>query len=165
MRIGIGYDLHELVDERKLILGGVEIPHKFGLHGHSDADVLCHAIMDALLGALALGDIGSHFPDDDPHYKNANSLALLRTVNGLIRGAGYKVGNVDVTIVAEKPKLQPYIDRMRMNVAGALGVDRSRVSLKATTNEGLGPEGRQEAISVHAVALIEPSTGTFKPAL
>lgn len=155
MRIGIGYDLHRLEKGRKLILGGVTIPHEKGLAGHSDADVLCHAITDALLGAAALGDIGAHFPDTDPRYHNADSVELLRSAYGLVQAAGYRIVNLDATLIAERPKLLPHMDAIRERLAEALGIEKSQVSVKAKTNEGTGPEGRQEAISAHAAALLE----------
>ncbi|MDY6304761.1 MAG: 2-C-methyl-D-erythritol 2,4-cyclodiphosphate synthase [Oribacterium sp.] len=155
MRIGTGYDVHKLVKGRKLILGGVEIPYEKGLLGHSDADVLLHAIMDALLGAAALGDIGQHFPDTDPEYEGADSLKLLAEVGKILRDAGYQIGNIDATVIAQRPKLMPYLPEMRQNVAGALGIDVSQVSIKATTEEHLGFTGRGEGISTQAVALIE----------
>ncbi|MDY6316688.1 MAG: 2-C-methyl-D-erythritol 2,4-cyclodiphosphate synthase [Oribacterium sp.] len=155
MRIGTGYDVHKLVEGRKLILGGVEIPYEKGLLGHSDADVLLHAIMDALLGAAALGDIGQHFPDTDPEYEGADSLKLLAEVGKILRDAGYQIGNIDATVIAQRPKLMPYLPEMRQNVAGALGIDVSQVSIKATTEEHLGFTGRGEGISTQAVALIE----------
>lgn len=154
MRIGHGYDVHKLVEGRKLILGGVEVPHTLGLLGHSDADVLTHAVMDALLGGAALGDIGQHFPDTDPQYEGASSLVLLAHVMELLNGQGYRVGNVDATILAQAPKLAPHIPAMRESLAHAMGVDVSQVSVKATTEEGLGFTGRKEAISAHAVALL-----------
>lgn len=154
MRIGHGYDVHKLVEGRKLILGGVEVPHTLGLLGHSDADVLTHAVMDALLGGAALGDIGQHFPDTDPQYEGASSLTLLAHVMELLNGQGYRVGNVDATILAQAPKLAPHIPAMRESLAHAMGVDVSQVSVKATTEEGLGFTGRKEAISAHAVALL-----------
>lgn len=153
-RIGIGYDVHALVPGRKLKLGGVEIPHNTGLKGHSDADVLLHSIADAVLGAAALGDIGKHFPDTDSEYKDADSLRLLNEVYMLILKLGYSIGNVDATIIAEVPKLQPYIDAMRNNIADALSCDITRVSVKATTNEKLGALGEERGIAVHSVALI-----------
>lgn len=156
MRIGTGYDVHKLAEGRKLILGGVEIPHEKGLLGHSDADVLVHAIMDALLGALALGDIGKHFPDTDPQYEGASSIELLRYVGGLIEEQNYVVENIDSTIIAQRPKLAPYIDAMRKNVAEALGLEPSRVSIKATTEERLGFTGREEGISSQAVTILAP---------
>ena len=155
MRIGMGYDVHRLVENRDLILGGVKIPHKTGLLGHSDADVLLHAIADALLGAAALGDIGRHFPDTDEKYKGADSLKLLGKVAELIGEKGYSVGNVDATIVAEKPKLAPYIDEMRKNIANVLNVSVDNVNVKATTEEKLGFTGSEEGIGAYAVALIE----------
>ncbi len=158
MRIGHGYDVHRLVPDRRLILGGVEIPFSLGLLGHSDADVLTHAVMDALLGAAALGDIGQHFPDTDPAYAGADSLALLRRVTELLAQAGYAVGNVDATVLAQAPKLAPHIPRMRENLARAMGVEPDRVSVKATTEEGLGFTGRGEGIAAHAVALLDPKT-------
>jgi len=154
-KIGQGYDLHRLTEGRKLILGGVEIPHKTGLLGHSDADVLVHAIMDALLGALALGDIGKYFPPSDEQYKGISSILLLRHVKNLIEENGYKIVNIDSTIVAEKPKMFPYIDTMRQNIASALGMDIEAVSVKATTTEGMGAEGEELAISSQAVCLLE----------
>ena len=153
MRIGHGYDVHRLVEERELILGGVQIPYEKGLLGHSDADVLLHAIADALLGALALGDIGKHFPDKDPQYKGISSLILLKKTAELVRSRGYKVGNVDATVLAQRPKLAPYIPSMRENIADALGIDVDRVSVKATTEEGLGFTGSGEGIAAHAVVL------------
>ena len=155
MRVGLGYDVHKLVEERKLIMGGVEIPHTHGLLGHSDADVLVHAIMDSMLGALALGDIGKHFPDNDEKYKGADSLVLLKEVVSLLRNKGYKVVNVDATILAERPKLAPYIDKMRQNIADALSVDVDCISVKATTEEGLGFTGAGEGIAAHAVSLVD----------
>lgn len=153
-RIGYGYDTHQLAPNRKLILGGVHIPHEVGLLGHSDADVLLHAIMDALLGALALGDIGIHFPNTDPAYKNANSLDLLKHVYTLIQSKGYKLGNLDAMILAEAPKLKPHFATMQANIANALGVELDQVSVKATTTETMGPEGRKEGMTSHAVALL-----------
>ena len=155
MRIGHGYDVHRLVEGRKLILCGVEIPYEKGLLGHSDADVALHALMDALLGAAALGDIGRHFPDTDPQYKGADSLVLLDHVMALLREKGYAVGNVDVTIIAQKPKLKDYIEAMRENLAAHLGIDPDCVNVKATTTEKLGFEGECLGISAHAVACIE----------
>ena len=154
MRIGTGYDVHKLVEGRKLISGGVEIPYEKGLLGHSDADVLVHAVMDALLGAAALGDIGKHFPDSDPKYKGADSLMLMREVRRILSENGFEVGNVDATIIAQAPKMSPHIDTMRRNIADALGLDVSQVSVKATTEERLGFTGRGEGISAQAVALI-----------
>lgn len=154
MRIGHGYDVHKLTEGRRLILGGVEIPHTLGLLGHSDADVLLHAIMDAMLGALALGDIGRHFPDTDPAYKGADSLELLRRVTELITEKGYTVGNMDAVILAQKPRLSPYIDKMRENIANVCHTDISNISVKATTEERLGFTGREEGISAHCVVLL-----------
>ena len=154
MRIGTGYDVHKLVEGRKLIIGGVEIPYEKGLLGHSDADVLVHAVMDALLGAAALGDIGKHFPDSDPKYKGADSLMLMREVRRILSENGFEVGNVDATIIAQAPKMSPHIDTMRRNIADALGLDVSQVSVTATTEERLGFTGRGEGISAQAVALI-----------
>lgn len=152
LRIGHGYDVHRFAKERKLILGGVEIEYEQGLLGHSDADVLCHAVSDALLGAAALGDIGKHFPDTDPSFKGANSIMLLREVVHII--GDYKISNVDVTVIAQKPKLAPYIENMRKNLADAMGIGMERVSIKATTEEGLGFTGALEGIAVHSVALL-----------
>ena len=154
MRIGNGYDVHRLVENRKLILGGVEIPYEKGLLGHSDADVLLHAVMDALLGAAALGDIGKHFPDNDPAYKGADSLMLLGRVGEILSEEGYVIENIDSTIIAQKPKMAPHIEQMRKNIADTLGLDISRVNVKATTEEGLGFTGTGEGISAQAVALI-----------
>lgn len=154
MRIGFGYDVHAFSENRKLILGGVNIPHSVGLLGHSDADVLVHAIMDALLGAAALGDIGKHFPDTDALYKDANSLKLLTAVGNIIKENNYSISNIDATIAAQAPKLAPFIDEMRTNIAKALSLDVSQVSVKATTTEHLGFEGRKEGISAYAVCLI-----------
>ena len=154
MRIGHGYDVHRLVEGRKLILGGVEVPHTLGLLGHSDADVLTHAVMDALLGAAALGDIGRHFPDTDPAYAGADSLKLLDHVVELLEEKGYQVGNVDATILAQKPKLAPYIERMRDNLAARMKVEPGQVNVKATTEEKLGFTGAEEGIAAHAVALL-----------
>ena len=154
MRIGTGYDVHKLVEGRRLIIGGVEIPYEKGLLGHSDADVLVHAVMDALLGAAALGDIGKHFPDSDPKYKGADSLMLMREVRRILPENGFEVGNVDATIIAQAPRMSPHIDTMRRNIADALGLDVSQVSVKATTEERLGFTGRGEGISAQAVALI-----------
>lgn len=154
MRIGHGYDVHRLVEGRKLILGGVEVPHTLGLLGHSDADVLTHAVMDALLGAAALGDIGRHFPDTDPAYAGADSLKLLDHVVELLEEKGYQVGNVDATILAQKPKLAPYIEKMRDNLAARMKVEPDQVNVKATTEEKLGFTGTEEGIAAHAVALL-----------
>ncbi len=155
IRIGHGYDVHKLVEERRLILGGVDIPYEKGLLGHSDADVLLHAISDALLGAAALGDIGKHFPDTDAAYKNADSLVLLSKVNDIIGAAGYRVSNVDATVIAQAPKLAPHILKMRENIAKALDTDLDAISVKATTEERLGFTGSGEGISAHAVCIIE----------
>ncbi|NLI92339.1 MAG: 2-C-methyl-D-erythritol 2,4-cyclodiphosphate synthase [Peptococcaceae bacterium] len=157
MKIGIGYDVHAFCQNRPLILGGVMIPHHKGLLGHSDADVLIHAIMDALLGACALGDIGQHFPDSDLRYKGISSLELLAFVNKLIKDQGYVLGNLDSIIVAQKPKMFPFIDRMRANIAEILETDTGRVSIKATTTEYLGFEGREEGISAQAIVCLLPS--------
>ena len=154
MRVGMGYDVHRLVLERDLIIGGVKIPYEKGLLGHSDADVLLHAIMDALLGAAALGDIGKHFPDNDPAYKGADSLMLLGRVGEILSEEGYVIENIDSTIIAQKPKMAPHIEQMRKNIADTLGLDISRVNVKATTEEGLGFTGTGEGISAQAVALI-----------
>lgn len=156
IRVGHGYDVHRLVKDRKLILGGVEIEYELGLLGHSDADVLCHAVSDALLGAAAMGDIGRHFPDTDPKYKGADSILLLKEVARLT--GDYTISNIDATVIAQKPKLAPHIGRMRQNIADALNIDLSRVSIKATTEEGLGFTGALEGIAVHCVALIYKET-------
>ena len=155
MRIGHGYDVHKLVPGRKLILGGVEIPHTVGLLGHSDADVLTHALMDALLGAAALGDIGHLFPDNDPAYEGADSILLLREVMKRLNAEGWKLGNADITVLAQAPKLAPHIERMRSILADAMQCGISQVSVKATTEEGLGFTGAKEGIAAHAVVLIE----------
>ena len=155
MRIGHGYDVHRLVENRDLILGGVQIPYHLGLDGHSDADVLLHAVMDALLGAAALRDIGYHFPDTDPAYKGADSRALLRAVDKKIANAGYRVSNIDVTMIAQKPKLKDYIPQRTENIAADLGLALSQVNVKATTEEHLGFTGRTEGMSCHAVCLLE----------
>ena len=155
MRIGHGYDVHRLVEGRKLILGGVEVPHTLGLLGHSDADVLTHAVMDALLGAAALGDIGRHFPDTDLAYKGADSLVLLDHVMTLLDQAGWKVGTVDATILAQKPKLAPHIPQMRNNLAQHMGAEPGQVNVKATTEEKLGFTGAEQGIAAHAVCLLE----------
>lgn len=155
MRIGTGYDVHRLETGRSLILGGVNIPFAMGLEGHSDADVLVHAICDALLGAVALGDIGQHFPDSDPAYKDADSLLLLAEVGKKLKQRNFSIVNIDSTIVAQQPRLAGYIDDMRVHIAQALGLNPGQVSVKATTTEGLGFEGKQEGISAQAVALIE----------
>jgi ygbB family len=154
MRVGIGYDVHKLVENRKLILGGVEIPHTLGLLGHSDADVLLHAIMDALLGAAALGDIGKHFPDTDEQYKGISSIRLLEYVRELIEKEGYLIENIDATVIAQKPKLRPYIDKMQKNIANALKIEKNQVNVKATTEERLGFTGREEGISSQAICAL-----------
>ena len=151
MRVGLGYDVHRLVKERKLILGGVEIPHTLGLLGHSDADVLVHAVMDALLGAAALGDIGKHFPDTDEAYRGISSMKLLEHVGKLIEKEGYLVENIDATVIAQKPKLRPYIGEMEKNIAKVLKIQENQVNVKATTEEGLGFTGREEGISAQAI--------------
>ena len=155
IRVGTGYDLHTLGPSRPLVLGGVTIPYERGLVGHSDADVLSHAITDALLGACAMGNIGRLFPDTDPRYKDADSLVLLARVNGMLAEAGYRIGNIDATIVAQAPKLDPHLDSIRAKLAYCLHIDISQISVKAKTNERVGPEGRGEAISAQAVALVE----------
>ena len=154
MRIGVGYDLHRLEPGRPLVIGGVRIPHEMGLIGHSDADVLCHAITDAILGACAQGDIGRHFPDTDPKWKDADSIDLLTRAVEIVRQAGFTVSNVDAVVIAEQPKIFPYIERMRQTLAAAMGIDRSAVSVKGKTNEKVGALGHGEAIAVHAVALL-----------
>lgn len=155
MRIGHGYDVHRFAENRALILGGVEIPYELGLLGHSDADVLLHAVMDALLGAAALRDIGFHFPDTDMRYKGASSLALLGCVAQMIAEKGFSLGNLDVTVIAQAPKLAPHIQKMQENIAMQLSVDIGRVNIKATTEEGLGFTGRKEGIACHAICLLE----------
>ncbi len=155
MRIGMGYDVHKLVEDRKLIIGGVEIPYEKGLLGHSDADVLLHAIMDALLGAAGLGDIGKHFPDTDEQYKGISSIKLMEHVGELLAKNGYVIGNIDSTIIAQRPKMAPYREQMRENIAKALKIDVSQVGVKATTEEGLGFTGAGEGISSQAIALLE----------
>ena len=155
MRIGHGYDVHRLAEGRELILGGVKIPYELGLDGHSDADVLLHAVSDALLGAAGLGDIGRHFPDTDPAYKGADSLVLLGIVVSRVKAEGYRISNVDVTMIAQKPKLKDYIPRMVTNIAAVLGVQEGRVNVKATTEERLGFTGTGEGMSCHAVCLLE----------
>lgn len=155
MRIGHGYDVHRLVPDRRLVLGGVEIPFERGLLGHSDADVLTHAVMDALLGAAALGDIGQHFPDHDPAYAGADSLVLLDQVTVLLAERGWRVGNVDATVIAQRPKLASYIPQMRANLARRMGVELEQINVKATTEEGLGFTGGGEGIAAHAVVLLE----------
>lgn len=154
MRIGHGFDVHALTEDRKLIIGGVDIPHEKGLLGHSDADVLVHAIMDSILGALALGDIGKHFPDNDMEYKDISSLNLLNRVNKLMKNKGYLIANIDATIIAQEPKLAPYIENMRRNIANVLEIDIGKINVKATTTEWLGYEGRKEGISSHSVCLL-----------
>jgi 2-C-methyl-D-erythritol 2,4-cyclodiphosphate synthase len=154
IRIGNGYDVHRLVRDRPLILGGIKIPHEKGLLGHSDADVLTHALMDAMLGALSLGDIGHYFPPSDPQWAGANSLELLKQVNHLIHERGWQVGNLDAVIVAERPKMKPHLPEMRDRLSDVLGIAGDRISIKATTNEKLGPIGREEGIAVYSVALL-----------
>ena len=156
-RIGNGYDIHRLISGRNLIIGGIKLQHpsNLGLDGHSDADVLTHSIMDALLGALALGDIGKYFPPTEEKWKNANSLLLLSKVIDLIRNEGWDVNNIDSVLVAERPKIKPYVDLMKENISNVLGIDISLIGIKATTNEKLGPEGREEGISCHSVVLLE----------
>ena len=158
MRIGHGYDVHRLVEDRKLILGGVEIPHRLGLLGHSDADVLLHAICDAILGAMGEGDIGKHFPDSDPAYRGISSLTLLEQVWALARRNGYSLLNIDATIIAQQPKLAPFIASMTGHIGSACRADSDRVNVKATTTEGLAFEGHQEGISAHAVVLLQKNT-------
>jgi 2-C-methyl-D-erythritol 2,4-cyclodiphosphate synthase len=162
LRIGQGYDVHRLVEGRDLILGGVKIPHTVGLLGHSDADVLLHAIADALLGAAALGDIGKHFPDTDPAYKGISSLKLLEAVANLLLSRGFRILNIDSTVIAQAPKLMPHIEEMRKNIAHALGIDVSYVSVKATTEEGLGFTGEKLGIASQAIALIEERNALFR---
>lgn len=159
MRIGMGYDVHKLTENRKLILGGVEIPYEKGLLGHSDADVLLHAIMDALLGAGALGDIGKHFPDTDPAYKGISSMELLKRVGSLLEEHFYLIENIDATIIAQAPKMRPYIDAMRKNIAQALGISMEQVNVKATTEEGLGFTGSGQGISSQAICLLTTPMG------
>ncbi len=159
-RIGNGYDIHRLVSDRPLILGGVQISHELGLLGHSDADVLTHAIMDALLGALGLGDIGHYFPATDPKWAGADSLELLVQVHELIRAKGWEIGNLDSVVVAERPKLKPHLQAMRDRLATVLGITADQISIKATTNEKLGPVGREEGISAYAVALLVHPSGS-----
>lgn len=154
MKIGIGYDVHKLEKGRKLILGGLEIPHEKGLDGHSDADVLIHAIMDSIIGALALGDIGKHFPDTDSEYKDIFSMDLLKRVNESMKERGYVIGNIDCVIAAQRPKIAPFIESMRLNIANALETDIDNINVKATTTEWLGFEGREEGISAQAVCLL-----------
>lgn len=155
MRIGLGYDVHKLVEGRPLIIGGVDIPYEKGLFGHSDADVLVHAIMDGMLGALALGDIGKHFPDTDEKYKGADSMKLLKCVNDLINEKGYEVNNIDSIIIAQSPKMAPHIDQMRINIAQVLDTDIDNVSVKATTEEGLGFTGTKQGISAQSICLLK----------
>ena len=155
MRIGHGYDVHKLVEGRDLILGGVKIEHTLGLLGHSDADVLLHAVSDALLGAAGLGDIGKHFPDTDPKYKGADSLKLLEIVAQRVKEAGYRVSNIDVTMIAQRPKLRPHIEQMEANIAAAVGIDASSINVKATTEEKLGFTGTEQGMACHAVCLLE----------
>lgn len=162
MRVGMGYDVHRLVEGRKLILGGVEIEHSLGLLGHSDADVLLHAIMDALLGAAALGDIGKHFPDTDEKYKGISSIKLLEHVRDLIADKGYVIDNIDATIIAQAPKMRPHIEQMEKNIAEALGIDVNQINVKATTEEGLGFTGTQEGISAQAICAL---TGFYEASL
>ena len=154
MRIGLGYDVHKLTEDRKLIIGGVEIPHDKGLLGHSDADVLIHAIMDSILGALALGDIGKHFPDTDEEYKGADSMKLLEHVYNLITSKGYKIGNIDSTIIAQRPKMAPYIESMRSNISKVLNTDIDNINIKATTEEGLGFTGAKQGIASQSICLL-----------
>ena len=161
MRIGMGYDVHKLVEDRKLIIGGVEIPYEKGLLGHSDADVLLHAIMDALLGAAALGDIGKHFPDTDEKYKGADSVKLLEKVGEMLAEQVFYIENIDATIIAQKPKMRPYIDTMRQNIANALQIDISQVNVKATTEEGLGFTGNGEGISSQAICMLATPMDSF----
>jgi len=155
IRIGHGYDAHRMVDGRKLILGGVEIAFPKGLHGHSDADVLLHAVCDAILGSLSLGDIGVHFPDNDPQFKGISSLKLLERVGDMVKEKGFRVGNIDTTIVAQEPRLSGYIVQMRKNIAQTLGIDTEKINIKATTTEGLGFIGKGEGIAAHAVTVVE----------
>ncbi|WP_125154566.1 2-C-methyl-D-erythritol 2,4-cyclodiphosphate synthase [Clostridium rectalis] len=155
MRIGMGYDVHKLGRERKLIIGGIEIPYNKGLLGHSDADVLIHAIMDSLLGAAALGDIGKHFPDTNPEYKGASSIHLLEIVGSLIYDKGFSIGNIDATIIAEQPKMAPFIGKMVKNISKALNISKDRINIKATTEEGLGFTGRGEGIAAQSICVIE----------
>ena len=155
MRIGMGYDVHKLTENRKLILGGVDIPYEKGLLGHSDADVLIHAIMDAILGAAALGDIGRHFPDTDPAYEGISSIKLMVHVAGLLRENGFEIGNIDATVIAQRPKLAAYIPQMRQNMADALGIDVSQINVKATTEEGLGFTGAGQGIASQAICLLK----------
>lgn len=160
-RVGTGYDVHRLVVGRPLVLGGVTIPHSLGLDGHSDADVLVHAIMDAILGAAAMGDIGQHFPPSDPRYAGASSIGLLRTVRQMIEERGWRVENVDATVMAEAPRLAPYVEEMRRRIGEAIGLETSSIGIKATTNEGLGFIGRGEGIAALAVAMLDNSSPTL----
>ena len=155
MRIGMGYDVHKLTENRKLILGGVDIPYEKGMLGHSDADVLIHAIMDAILGAAALGDIGKHFPDTDPAYEGISSIKLMEHVAGLLRENGFEIGNIDATVIAQKPKLAAYIPQMRQNMADALDIEVSQINVKATTEEGLGFTGAGQGIASQAICLLK----------
>ncbi len=155
MRIGMGYDVHKLTEKRKLILGGVDIPYEKGLLGHSDADVLIHAIMDAILGAASLGDIGKHFPDTDPAYEGISSIKLMEHVAGLLRENGFEIGNIDATVIAQRPKLAAYIPQMRQNMADALGIEVSQINVKATTEEGLGFTGAGQGIASQAICLLK----------
>lgn len=162
MRVGMGYDVHKLVEGRELILGGVKIPHTLGLLGHSDADVLLHAVMDALLGAAALGDIGKHFPDTDPAYKGISGIKLLEHVKKLLEEKGYVIDNIDATVIAQKPKLRPYIEEMECNIARTLDISPDQVNVKATTEEGLGFSGREEGIAAQAICLL---TGYYEASI
>jgi len=157
MRVGTGYDLHRLEPGRRLIIGGVEIPHEMGLIGHSDADVLCHAITDAILGAAAQGDIGRHFPDTDPAFKGADSIDLLRRAAEIVRAAGFSISNIDAVVIAEQPKISPHVEAMRRKLADAMSIDAAVISVKGKTNEKVGALGRNEAIAVHAVAMLVQS--------
>ena len=154
MRVGLGYDVHKLVKGRKLIIGGVDVPHETGLLGHSDADVLVHAVMDSILGALALGDIGKHFPDTDEKYKGSDSIKLLEFVYNLIRGKGYVIGNIDCTIIAQSPKMAPHIEKMRNNISKTLNTDINNINVKATTEEGLGFTGTKQGIAAQSICLL-----------
>lgn len=155
MRVGLGYDIHRTVPARPLVLGGVDIPHDFGLEGHSDADVVLHALMDAMLGAAGLGDIGRYFPPSDPQYRGVSSLLLLTAVNNVVEEAGYRLHNASIVVVAERPRIAPHIGAMQSRIAGVLATEAADIGISATTNEGVGPEGRQEAISAQAVVLLE----------
>lgn len=158
MKIGIGYDVHKLCENRKLIIGGVDIPYEFGLLGHSDADVLIHALMDSILGALCLGDIGKLFPDTDPKYKDVNSMDLLKITRDIMLKEGFQIGNIDCCIVAEKPKMAPFIVDMRKNIASVLNIELNQINIKATTEEGLGFTGKKEGISSHCVCLLDKTS-------